>query len=185
MTVEATRLMRVTGDYFFFAARGAERFTAVFLRGAAFDALRVAGPFDMALDFDFDLVFAFVVPREAARFDAVDDFRALPPDDFDAVAMIVFLVEGTGRQCARFAHRVRGEVRRVADSTSHCGLQSHKDVQHLPVDFKAGAEKAGESMLVEARRMGYSSGDGASRAPWNSSQSIRKALSFGITPRKL
>jgi hypothetical protein len=157
MTVEATRLMRVTGDCFFFAERGAERFTADFLRGAAFDALRVAGLFDLALD--FDLVFAFVVPREAARFDAVDDFRALPPDDFDAVAMIVFLVEGTGRQCARFAHRMRGEVRRVAESTSHCGLQSHEDLQHLPVDFKAGAEKAGEPRRVEARRMGHRSVD--------------------------
>jgi hypothetical protein len=88
--------MRVTGDCFFFAAaRFAGRFTAGFLRGAAdFEALRVLAPRFVAL---FDLFFALPVLREAARFDAVDDLRAFRPDDFDAVAMIIFLVEGTGR----------------------------------------------------------------------------------------
>ena len=73
--------MRVTGDCFF-AARDVERLTAAFLRGAALVALRFEALFDLLA------ALLFVLPREAARFDAVDDFRAFPPDDFDAVAMI-------------------------------------------------------------------------------------------------
>jgi hypothetical protein len=66
--------MRVTGDCFF----GAARFAVTFFFGADFAAL-----------FFFALLFVFGFPRAAARFDAVDDLRrALPPDDFDAGAMI-------------------------------------------------------------------------------------------------
>ena len=75
----ATRLIRDTGDCFFFAA---VRFAVAFFFGAE----RFA---DFAADFRFALLFRFDLPRAAARFDAVDDLRrALPPDDFDAGAMI-------------------------------------------------------------------------------------------------
>ncbi len=83
--------MRVTGDCFL-AARVLERFAADFFRGAAFDALLVfflAALFVALFVLLFVLLFALRGPREAARFDAVDDLRAFPPDDFDAVAMIV------------------------------------------------------------------------------------------------
>ena len=74
----ATRLMRVTGDCFFEAAR----FAVTFFFGAD----RAAG---LAALFFFAVVVAFALPRAAARFDAVDDLRrALPPDDFDADAMM-------------------------------------------------------------------------------------------------
>jgi hypothetical protein len=120
--------MRVTGDCFFFAAaRLVGRFTAGFLRGAAdFDALRVLAPRFVAL---FDLLFALPVLREAARFDAVDDLRAFRPDDFDAVAMIIFLVkvQAGGAQDSRA--QKDGELRRAAESLAHCGLQPRRDVQ--------------------------------------------------------
>jgi hypothetical protein len=82
--------MRVTGDCFF-ATRGVERFTAAFLRGAAFGAFRFEALRFEALCFValLDFAFALGLPPEAARFDAVDDLRAFPPDDFDAVAMII------------------------------------------------------------------------------------------------
>ena len=67
--------MRVTGDAFF----GAARFATTFFFGADF----------FAALFFFALLLVFVLPRAAARFDAVDDLRrALPPDDFDAGDMI-------------------------------------------------------------------------------------------------
>ena len=69
------------------------------------DCLRDARAFVFAADFfiglvDFfaalfrlaaglDALFALLLPRDAARFDAVDDLRRVfPPDDFDADAMI-------------------------------------------------------------------------------------------------
>ena len=131
MTVDATRLMRVTGDCFL-AARGVDRFTAAFFRGAAFDALRFVTLFAVL----FALVFAFVVPREAARFDAVDDFRFFPPDDFDAVAMIFFLVEGSGRQCARFARTVKRRSSPHRRITLSLRIAIGPDVQLLPTGCK-------------------------------------------------
>lgn len=83
--------MRVTGDClrdaraFVFAADFffiglVDFFAALFRLAAGLDAL-----FDAA----FDALFALLLPRDAARFDAVDDLRrAFPPDDFDADAMI-------------------------------------------------------------------------------------------------
>ena len=60
----------------------------------------------------FDALFALLLPRDAARFDAVDDLRrAFPPDDFNADAMINFLEEGTRQQCARFARNVEPDER--------------------------------------------------------------------------
>jgi hypothetical protein len=70
--------MRATGDCFFAAGR----FAAAFFFGAD----RAA---DFAAPFRFAVLFVFDLPRAPARFDAVDDLRrALPPDDFDAGAMI-------------------------------------------------------------------------------------------------
>jgi hypothetical protein len=61
----------------------------VFLFGAAFLGADFLGADFAAVVFFFALVLVFALPRAAAGFDAVDDFRrALPPDDFDAGAMI-------------------------------------------------------------------------------------------------
>ena len=74
----------MTGDCFFaaaffagdFFAGFADFFAALFFFAALLGAL-------------FDALLAFDVPRDAARFDAVDDLRrAFPPDDFDAGAML-------------------------------------------------------------------------------------------------
>lgn len=97
-TVVATRLMRVTGDCFF----GAARFAVTFFFGAD----RAAG---FAALFRLALLFVFALLRLPALFDAVDDLRrALPPDDFDAGAMIWILEERfrTSRS-ARFARNTR------------------------------------------------------------------------------
>jgi hypothetical protein len=115
MTVVATRLMRVTGDGFF-AARvvfAADFFTG-FLDFAAL--LRLAALFDALLDalFDalFDAFFALLLPRDAARFDAVDDLRrAFPPDDFDAGAMIDFLEGRYATTLRKIRARCRGRRR--------------------------------------------------------------------------
>src|SRR5687768_18488854 len=74
ITLVATRLIRVTGDCFF-----ARRLAVDFLRGAAFFAALLAPAFRRAALVPFDVPFAaglvLLVPREAARFDAVDDLR--------------------------------------------------------------------------------------------------------------
>ena len=141
--------MRVTGD----CLRDARDFVfaADFFIGLVdfFAALfRLAAGLDALFDAAFDALFALLLPRDAARFDAVDDLRrAFPPDDFDADAMIISLEEGTRQHCARFARNVepderqnhvsalispswtpkrarRARPRRVAESPSRCGLQS-------------------------------------------------------------
>ena len=82
--------MRVTGD----CLRDARAFVfaADFFIGLVdfFAALfRLAAGLDALFDAAFDALFALLLPRDAARFDAVDDLRrAFPPDDFDADAMI-------------------------------------------------------------------------------------------------
>ena len=82
--------MRVTGD----CLREARAFVfpADFFIGLVdfFAALfRLAAGLEALLDAAFDALFALLLPRDAARFDAVDDLRrAFPPDDFDADAMI-------------------------------------------------------------------------------------------------
>ena len=82
--------MRVTGD----CLRDARAFVfaADFFIGRLdfFAALfRFAAGLDALFDADFDALFALLLPRDAARFDAVDDLRrAFAPDDFDADAMI-------------------------------------------------------------------------------------------------
>ena len=96
--------MRVTGDclraarFCFFAADFfvdlADVFAALFRFAAGLAAV-------------FDALFALLLPRDAARFDAVDDLRrAFPPDDFDADAMINSLEEVTPQHCARFTRNV-------------------------------------------------------------------------------
>jgi len=95
--------MRVIADCF----RGARFFAADFLIGLLdfFAALfRLGADCDAVFD---ALFFALVLPRDAARFDAVDDLRrAFPPDDFDADAMFNSLEEGPLQHCARFARNV-------------------------------------------------------------------------------
>jgi hypothetical protein len=82
--------MRVTGD----CLRDARAFVfaADFFIGLVdfFAALfRLAAGLDALFDAAFDALFALLLPRDAARFDAVDDLRRVfPPDDFDADAMI-------------------------------------------------------------------------------------------------
>jgi hypothetical protein len=105
--------MRVTGD----CLREARAFVfpADFFIGLVdfFAALfRLAAGLDALLDAAFDALFALLLPRDAARFDAVDNLRrAFPPDDFDADAMIKFLEEGTLQHCARFARNVEPDER--------------------------------------------------------------------------
>lgn len=89
-TVDATRLIRVTGDCFrvdlrFDAARPRADFFAALL-----DAARL------------DFVFAAALPREPARF-FVADFRAFLPDDFVPVAIVISSEGRYARLCARFA----------------------------------------------------------------------------------
>jgi hypothetical protein len=172
MTVVATRLMRVTGDCFLALFAFVERFTAGFFRGAtALEAPRV-----LRFAALFDLLFA--LPREAARFDAVDDLRAFRPDDFDAVAMIIFLVEGTRRQCARFAHTESGEVLRIAESPSHCGMQSPRDQQCLPFGFT--------SPRVWSLHYGRFAGSiSAWRRASEGNRQFAESPSFGTSRRKL
>jgi len=113
----------VTGDGFF-----APRLVVDFLRGAAFFGALLAPAFRRAALVPFDLLFAalfaadlvLLVPREAARFDAVDDLRrAFPPDDFGAVAMIISSrkVQAAGAQDSR-AHvaEPRSLSRRITGS---------------------------------------------------------------------
>ena len=105
--------MRVTGD----CLRDARDFVfaADFFIGLVdfFAALfRLAAGLDALFDAAFDALFALLVPRDAARFDAVDDLRrAFPPDDFDADAMIISLEEGTRQHCARFERNVEPDER--------------------------------------------------------------------------
>jgi len=105
--------MRVTGDClrdpraFFFDADFfiglVDFFAALFRLAAGLDAL-----FDAA----FDALFALLLPRDAARFDAVDDLRrAFPPDDFDADAMINSSRKVHKQHCARFARNVEPDER--------------------------------------------------------------------------
>lgn len=99
--------MRDTGDclraalFFFIAGFLAGRvdfFAALFRLGADFFAAA------------FDALFAVLLPRDAARFDAVDDLRrAFPPDDFDADAMFNSLEEGPLQHCARFERNVEAD----------------------------------------------------------------------------
>lgn len=107
--------MRVTGDCFFaaaFLAGFADFFTALFFFAADLDAL-----FETLFDALFALLFALLVPRDAARFEAVDDLRrAVPPDDFDADAMMNSSWEGTAQHCARFAHSVEPDDTQNAKS---------------------------------------------------------------------
>src|SRR6188474_2009295 len=87
-------------------------FTAVFVAGLV-DFF--AAPFRLGAGFfaaALDALFAVLLPRDAARFDAVDDLRrAFPPDDFDADAMIDSLEEGPLQHCARFARNVEPDER--------------------------------------------------------------------------
>jgi len=105
--------MRVTGD----CLRDARDFVfaADFFIGLVdfFAALfRLAAGLDALFDAAFDALFALLLPRDAARFDAVDDLRrAFPPDDFDADAMIISLEEGTRQHCARFERNVEPDER--------------------------------------------------------------------------
>jgi len=105
--------MRVTGDCL--RERRVFVFPADFFIGLVdfFAALfRLAAGLDALLDAAFDALLALLLPRDAARFDAVDDLRrAFPPDDFDADAMIKFLEEGTLQHCARFARNVEPDER--------------------------------------------------------------------------
>ncbi len=85
MTVDATRLMRVTGDCF--------RADRVVFRLAAGRDPRAADFFFVAELFltagRLALALVALFPRDAARLVLLDDFRrAFPPDDFDRVAMI-------------------------------------------------------------------------------------------------
>jgi hypothetical protein len=83
--VVATRLIRVTGDCFF----GAARLAVTFFFGADFFAADFLGASFLAAPFFLALLLVYALPPAAARFDAVDDLRrALRPDDFDAGAMI-------------------------------------------------------------------------------------------------
>jgi hypothetical protein len=113
--------MRVTGD----CLREARAFVfpADFFIGLVdfFAALfRLAAGLDALLDAAFDALFALLLPRDAARFDAVDDLRrAFPPDDFGAVAMIISSrkVQAAGAQDSR-AHvaEPRSLSRRITGS---------------------------------------------------------------------
>ena len=105
--------MRVTGDCFFaaaffagaFFAGLADRFAALFFFAATFGAL-----LDALFDALLDALLALDVPRDAARFDAVDDLRrAFPPDDFDAGAMLNSSWKVQTQHCARFAHSVEAD----------------------------------------------------------------------------
>jgi hypothetical protein len=141
--------MRVTGD----CLRDARAFVfaADFFIGLVdfFAALfRLAAGLDALFDAAFDALFALLLPRDAARFDAVDDLRRVfPPDDFDADAMInssrkvryniaqdsramsspMRDKKTTRRRPSRrsWSEPVEGRgCGRVAESPSRCGLQS-------------------------------------------------------------
>ena len=100
--------MRVTGD----CLRDARAFVfaADFFIGLVdfFAALfRLAAGLDALFDAAFDALFALLLPRDAARFDAVDDLRrAFPPDDFDADAMI-----NSSRRYATTLRKIRAQCR--------------------------------------------------------------------------
>jgi hypothetical protein len=102
--------MRVTGDCFL-AVRLPGRLAAAFFapleRAATFGALfRFAVVvFAAGLALFFLLAApALLLLRAAVPLDAAVDLRRdFPPDDFDLVAIIEFLEEGTERSCARFA----------------------------------------------------------------------------------
>jgi endogenous inhibitor of DNA gyrase (YacG/DUF329 family) len=103
--------MRVTGD----CLRDARAFVfaADFFIGLVdfFAALfRLAAGLDALFDAAFDALFALLLPRDAARFDAVDDLRrAFPPDDFDADAMI------------NSSRKVRYNIAQDSRAMSSCG----------------------------------------------------------------
>ena len=110
-TVLATRLMRVTGD-----CLRAVRFAGRFVAALRFAAERVAGLAVVDLRFVPRVGFA-VALLAVVRFDALVVLRrAFLRDDFDAVAMINFLEEGTGQYCARFEHSIRPRVQRDANA---------------------------------------------------------------------
>ena len=125
--------MRVTGD----CLRDARDFVfaADFFIGLVdfFAALfRLAAGLDALFDAAFDALFALLLPRDAARFDAVDDLRrAFPPDDFDADAMIISLEEGTRQHCARFERNVEPDERQnhvsafISRSWTRSALEGH------------------------------------------------------------
>ena len=142
--------MRVTGD----CLRDARAFVfaADFFIGLVdfFAALfRLAAGLDALFDAAFDALFALLLPRDAARFDAVDDLRRVfPPDDFDADAMInssrkvryniaqdsramsrPMRDKKSTRRCPSVVHGpkpLEGHgCGHVAESPSRCGLQSY------------------------------------------------------------
>lgn len=53
--------------------------------------------------------FALLLPRAVVRFDADDFRRVLPPDDFDAVAMMISSRKVALVACARFARNADAE----------------------------------------------------------------------------
>ena len=102
--------MRVTGDGFLavrLAGRLAGAFFAPLERAATFGALFRFAVVVFAAG--LALLFLLAAPallllRAAVPLDAAVDLRRdFPPDDFDLVAIIEFLEEGTERSCARFA----------------------------------------------------------------------------------
>jgi len=114
-TVDATRLIRVTGDCF-----RADRVLFRFVAAGRLDFL--------AADFEpaprRALVLAVVLPRELARFVTLVVFRRdFARDDFDRVAMSVPRREGTTRPFARFAHAV---VRAIFDGLSHARSRNRR-----------------------------------------------------------
>ena len=146
-TVDATRLIRVTGDCFR-ADREVFRFVAV-ERLDFFAA-------DFELPLRRALVFAVVLPREPVRFVTLVVFRRdFAPDDFDRVAIVSSLVkEGTPRPFARFARTVeradlgafRAGDTSVAESRADCGLQAGCSVTTVrrksPRAFHVGRERS-------------------------------------------
>lgn len=102
--------MRVTGDCFL-AVRLAGRLATFFApleRAATFGALFrfavVVFAAGVVLLFFLLAAPALLLLRAAVPLDAAVDLRRdFPPDDFDLVAIIEFLEEGTERSCARFA----------------------------------------------------------------------------------